>query len=292
MPRPSGCHLLRLTPLGRDLLLSVAALGAAASLAACGGSSPTRNQAAGRRTAPVGARRLPPEPVPVRPYRHAVPVLMYHKIEHARAGAAYPGLFVSTRRFRAQMRWLAGRGFEGVTLERVEDAWRGHAKLPRRPIVVSFDDGYRSVYKHAFPVLRRLGWPAVLNLAVENLRSPDGLSPRLVRRLIGSGWELASHTISHVDLTTLRGKALRRDVTGSRRLLRRRFHVPVRDFAYPAGLYDHRAIAAVRAAGYRGAETVQPGLASRRRPFELARIRVDGSDRLPELRRRLAALLR
>jgi peptidoglycan/xylan/chitin deacetylase (PgdA/CDA1 family) len=190
------------------------------------------------------------------------------------------------------MRFLARRGFDGVTLRRVEDAWAGRATLPRRPIVISFDDGYRSAYDHAFPVLRRLGWPGVLNLAVINMGSPDGLSRAQVRRLIGSGWELASHTVHHLELTTLPRAALRREVAGSRRLLRRMFRVPVDDFAYPDGRYDRRVVAAVRAAGYRGAETEQPGLASRRRRFEQPRVRVDQGDGVPGLRSKLAALLR
>jgi peptidoglycan/xylan/chitin deacetylase (PgdA/CDA1 family) len=100
----------------------------------------------------------------------------------------------------------------------------------------------------------------------------------MVKGLIDDGWELDAHTISHLDLTTLDGSRLRREVGGSRQFLRKRFHQPVNFFCYPAGKFDAKAIAAVRAAGYLGATTELPGDASKDKMFQLHRIRVDGSD--------------
>ena len=60
----------------------------------------------------------------------------------------------------------------------------------------------------------------------------------MVERLIDDGWELDAHTISHLDLTTLSGARLRREVAGSRRILQQRFHQPVNFFCYPAGKFD------------------------------------------------------
>jgi hypothetical protein len=71
------------------------------------------------------------------PHRRSVPILMYHVVESAPAGARYPDLFVSGREFVAQMRELAAAGFHGVTLRQVYGYWRGAIALPRRPIVVS-----------------------------------------------------------------------------------------------------------------------------------------------------------
>ena len=144
--------------------------------------------------------------------------------------------------------------------------------------LISFDDGYRSVAHDAFPVMRRLGFPGLLNLTVKNLRVSGGLSERQVRRLLADGWELASHTVTHAHLPGLGDRALAREVTESRRELRRRFDVPVEFFCYPAGRYDARVIAAVRRAGYLGATTTVEGLATPGRPFELRRVRVGRGD--------------
>jgi peptidoglycan/xylan/chitin deacetylase (PgdA/CDA1 family) len=218
-----------------------------------------------------------------------VPVLMYHEVARYRGGPIYRGLYVRPRTFMRQLEWLASHRFRGVTLSRVEAAWTGRARLPRRPVVVSFDDGYRGVYEHAFRWLRHHGWPAVLNLAVGNLQYTGGLSRGEVKRLIRAGWELASHTIHHVQLRGAGRGTLRDEIAGSRAFLQSMFHVPVRNFAFPEGKWDRRAVAALRRAGYRGAAGISPGLMRPSQRFHFDRIRVDDSDGVRGLRRKLAA---
>jgi len=217
--------------------------------------------------------------------RRPVPILMYHAVAEPPAGAPYPALYVPPADFAAEMRWLARHGYRAVTLDQVYASWRHGAALPPHPIVVTFDDGYRSIFTSAFPVLRRRGWAAVLNLEVENESKPWGLSPRRVRALVAAGWELASHTLTHPDLTTLSPDALRREVAGSRERLRRQFGTPVNFFCYPAGRYDERVVTAVRRAGYHGATTVRSGLGRPSEPYVLARIRVDGTTGMDGFRR-------
>src|SRR4051794_34057738 len=65
-------------------------------------------------------------------HRGPVPILMYHVIEAPRAGVPNPLLYVSRRTFSRQMRWLDRHGFEGVTLDEVENAWAGRGLLPKR----------------------------------------------------------------------------------------------------------------------------------------------------------------
>jgi peptidoglycan/xylan/chitin deacetylase (PgdA/CDA1 family) len=219
-----------------------------------------------------------------------VPILMYHVISAPPAGAAYPELYVRPSDFAGQMEWLARHGYRAVTLRQAYDAWTGGATLPRRPVVVSFDDGYLSDYTQAFPVLRAHRWPGVLDLEVQFLRPAGGLRPWRVRNLIAAGWELDSHTISHPDLTTLDDARLWQEVDGSRIALERRFHVPVDFFCYPDGRYDARVVEAVRRAGYLGATTTNYGLARPPGYFTLDRVRVDGSEHVAGLAAALRAL--
>jgi peptidoglycan/xylan/chitin deacetylase (PgdA/CDA1 family) len=221
-----------------------------------------------------------------------VPILMYHVIADPAAGAPYPELFVRATDFAGQMRWLERHGYHPVTLRAVWDHWRHGARLPTRPIVISFDDGYLSVVRSALPPMRARGWPGVLNLTVKNLRVAGGIGPGRVRRLLAAGWELDSHTFSHPDLTSLSDRALAHEVTGSRRQLRRQFGAPVDFFCYPAGRYDPRVVAAVRSAGYLAATTTLDGLATPHRPFELRRIRVNRSDGVAGLAAELERLRR
>lgn len=202
---------------------------------------------------------------------------MYHVIAAPPAGARYPGLYVRPEDFAVQVEWLSARGFHAVTLRQVYAYWHDGVALPRRPIVFTFDDGYRSVFTNAFPLLRAKSWPAVLNLLIANESTTWGLSRKRVKALADAGWEIDSHTVNHFDLTTLDPATLRREVAGSRKRLRRQFGRPVDFFCYPSGSYDARVVAAVRAAGYLGATTVREGLARPSEMFTLARIRIDGT---------------
>ena len=234
------------------------------------------------------AAKPKPRPTIVQgPHRDPVPILMYHVVSAPQPGVPYPGLYTPKGVFAAQMRALEGKGYHGVTLKQVDDYWtRGYA-LPRKPIVVSFDDGYLSHYTHARAVLKAVGWPGVLNLAVQNVKPGDLTAPQ-VRALIADGWEVDSHTISHADLTILPEAQLRQELVGSRAYLRRRFHVPANYFCYPAGRYDARVVAAVKAAGYRLATTTQPGLAEPGSRLTLNRIRIEGADGVDGLLSKLA----
>jgi peptidoglycan/xylan/chitin deacetylase (PgdA/CDA1 family) len=210
--------------------------------------------------------------------RARVPILMYHVISAPPAGTPYPALWVAPGLFAAQMHALARAGYRAVTLERVMRAWTDGAPLPAHPIVLSFDDGYRSDDTHAGPVLRRLGWPGVLNLELDNA-APDGISDTRIRHLIAGGWEIGSHTLTHPDLTTLPDAALRHELEVSRAEIRRRFGRTPTTFCYPAGRYDARVVQAVRAAGYTSATTEQPGWASPSGDrLTLPRIRVSGGE--------------
>jgi peptidoglycan/xylan/chitin deacetylase (PgdA/CDA1 family) len=226
-----------------------------------------------------------------KPDRRAVPVLMYHVIGEPPRSAPFPDLYVSRGDLREQVRRLARAGYEAVTLGRVVDAWNGRATLPARPIVLSFDDGYRSHLTAALPLLAARGWPGVLNLDLSNLAPSWGIARAGVRRLIAAGWEIDAHSMTHADLAVAGGAALHHEIAGSRQAIRRLFGVAPRFFCYPAGRYDVETIAAVAAAGYEGATTTEFGLASPSAGrFTLARVRVDRGDGAAGLMRKLAAL--
>jgi peptidoglycan/xylan/chitin deacetylase (PgdA/CDA1 family) len=211
--------------------------------------------------------------------RRPVPILMYHAIGNAPPGAPFPALFTSVAAFRSQMRALGAAGYRPVTLESVWRAWHGRDRLPPKPVVLSFDDGYRGDYAFAAPILARRGWPAVLNLLVANLhRTGWGLRPWMVRRMARHGWRVESHTLTHPNLTTLDPRMLRREVGRSRSIMRRLFHQRVDFFCYPGGAFDRAVVAAVRRAGYLGAETELPGLAGPWQRFTLRRVRVAGGE--------------
>jgi peptidoglycan/xylan/chitin deacetylase (PgdA/CDA1 family) len=206
---------------------------------------------------------------------HPVAILAYHHIGATPCGAARPELWVRPALLRRQLAALDRAGFEAVTLDRVWRAWHGHATLPTRPVVLSFDDGYASQATAAAPALRAHGWPGVLNLEVRRLGARGGLTRAQVRAMLRAGWELDAHSVTHPDLRRVSAARLQAEVAGSRRALRSAFGAPVDFFAYPYGRQDARVRAAVRRAGFLGATTTRPRFATAHTdPFALGRVLV------------------
>jgi peptidoglycan/xylan/chitin deacetylase (PgdA/CDA1 family) len=218
----------------------------------------------------------------------AIPILMYHVIGTIQPGQPYPELWVRPAAFAAQMKALERAGYWAITLRQAWRAWTRGGALPRRPVVVSFDDGYRGDYTHARPVLRRLGWPGLLNLALSNVRRGD-LPASEVRALIRSGWELASHTVHHLDLTTTTPAQTRYELVASRQQIRKKFGVRAQFFCYPLGHYNASVEAAVHAAGYLAATTEDEGYATAAAPYALRRVRVYATDTPATLLARLSS---
>jgi peptidoglycan/xylan/chitin deacetylase (PgdA/CDA1 family) len=284
--RERRARRLRLFALG---VLALAVTAVVAVLTGLGsGSHPGDSVERGRGFAPVVPQSsvAPPggeaTPRPVRnatpqpgwePHTGPVPILEYHVLGEAPADAPYPELYVERPDFRHQLEWLDEHGYQAVTLEQVETAWYEGGTLPPRPVVLSFDDGYRPQFTFALPQLRKHGWAGVLNLKAEG----SDLYESNVKAMIAAGWELASHTIHHSDLTTLDASALEEELDGSKEMLEDEFHVKVKNFCYPAGEFNETVIAAVEAAGYVGATTEIPGYAERDAPYELARFEILGS---------------
>ncbi len=219
------------------------------------------------------------------PHTGPVPILMYHVIGPAAGSEDYPGLFLSTPDFQNQVDWLADNGYTAVTLVQVQNAWYDGGTLPEKPVVLSFDDGYLGQYLFAMPILEKEGWAGQLNLKSEG----SDLSSKQVKKMYRTGWEIASHSITHPDLTTLDPATLEHELVGSKEELEKDLGIEIVNFCYPAGQYDDEVVKAVEAAGYRGATTVNPGLAEKSMPFELNRIRIDAGDGPDQLATKLVS---
>jgi peptidoglycan/xylan/chitin deacetylase (PgdA/CDA1 family) len=286
-------RLLRRRLAAFGALFAVVIVAAVAVASSGGGSSPAksagRSAPARRRHRPdhTGAHRPPRGastaaalgPGTGRPGTATVPILMYHVIAPPPSGAPFPGLYVLPGEFAAQMQALKAGGWHPVTLDQLRANWQHGARLPAgKPIVITFDNGYRSQFTEALPVLKRLGWVADENMQLSGLPpSQGGMTSAQVRGLIDAGWELDTQGISHADLITLDASQLRYQVTTAREILRRHYGVPVNWFCYPSGHYNATVIAAVKAAGFVGSTTVIPGWAAPASDsFTLPRLRVLG----------------
>lgn len=207
-----------------------------------------------------------------------VPILLYHRVKAPPPGESQ-ALYVPPRLFARQLRALDRAGYTAVTMRQARAHWSGGKRLPKRPVVLTFDDGFHDQYSHAARLLRARDWPGVLYLPVGRLGENGALTKRQIRRMLRDGWELGAHSLSHADLTTVDAEQLEAEVAGSREALRRDFpNAPVETFAYPYGRFDATVVAAVRKAGFADATTTQRGAASPADGmFRLRRIIVNGT---------------
>jgi peptidoglycan/xylan/chitin deacetylase (PgdA/CDA1 family) len=218
-----------------------------------------------------------PSPLPSRTL--ALPILMYHRIDVVKSSlpAITQRLTVAPEDFAAQMEWLKAHGYHAVTQLQVFDALEYGAGLPSRPILITFDDGYRDVLGKASPVLERLRVPATAYIITDRVSGPDPsfLTWGNLRTLEQRGVEIGSHTVTHTELTLLSDAQALVELRQSRAALEQHLGHPVQWFAFPAGAADARVVALVRRAGYLLAVTTHPGsLQSAGDPLELHRYEI------------------
>lgn len=197
-----------------------------------------------------------------------VPVLMYHRVVPVLPTHDPFGNCITTATFETHLRWLARRGFTPVTvgdvarsLDRHDD---GRAALPRRPVAITFDDGYQDNYLYAWPLLKRYGFPATIFLVSDAIGGDNAFdaayvserAPMLtlaqIRELQAAQIDFGSHTCSHpASLTQVSDEQLADELERSRSQLESLLDRPVEHFSYPHSQLDARIEAAVERAGYR-----------------------------------------
>jgi peptidoglycan/xylan/chitin deacetylase (PgdA/CDA1 family) len=234
--------------------------------------------AAGQRAEASPSERLRlPEPLPRREIE--VPILMYHRINVSRPGtpSMERRLTVHPADFARQMKWLKQHGYRTVTQRELFEALFRSRRLGTKPILITFDDGYRDLYENASPVLTRFGMRATAYVISSRTKNgyPLFLTWRLLHQLESRGVEIGSHTATHADLTALSDGDALRELVQSRLAFERHLRHPVQWLAYPYGSYDSRVERLARRAGYVLAVTTEPGsVQSARRPLALRRHRV------------------
>jgi peptidoglycan/xylan/chitin deacetylase (PgdA/CDA1 family) len=181
---------------------------------------------------------------------------------------------VTPEQLTDQLRYLVDRGYSGVTFS---EAVRGEAA--GKIVAVTFDDGYRSVFELARPILEQFGmrgtvfmttdfvgrqgpmaWPGIDEwIGGEHERELAPMSWEQARSLAEAGWEIGSHTKSHPRLSRVSDDQLEDELAGSRRECERMLDIGCRSIAFPYGDHDARVVAAAAAAGYSAAATLPSG---------------------------------
>jgi peptidoglycan/xylan/chitin deacetylase (PgdA/CDA1 family) len=207
-----------------------------------------------------------------------VPVLSYHQFSATESNK----MTVTKSAFLEQMKFLKENGYRVITLDQLFDFLDFKAPIPRKSVVITIDDGWRSTYEIAYPILKAQGFPATLFVYTDLIHGGEKtLSWDLIKELADNGIDIQCHTKSHFDLTLIDKKESFKDYfnrveeelsvcTG---VVQKRVNRPVRYLAYPFGTTNHLIVALLKKHDFRGAMTVKRG----GNPFFVQNFRVNRS---------------
>ena len=221
-------------------------------------------------------------------------VLMYHMIsEHlSKKQSKFNRLRVKPKEIEKQLLWLKKNGFKSFTLSELVNL----ENIPKKSVVLTFDDGYEDNFTNAFPLLQKYGFKAtiyiVLNRFENNwatdkdlgkssneLNNEKMLSDEQIKLMIESGLiEIGSHTLDHVNLPKLDKEEKEKQLIESKKQLEEIFNIKCVSFAYPFGFYDKESLKMVENVGYSNATTTVSGIVDKIKfsKFEIPRIMVSG----------------
>jgi peptidoglycan/xylan/chitin deacetylase (PgdA/CDA1 family) len=175
-----------------------------------------------------------------------LPILTFHAIEEGSSPLAF-----SPRRFRELLRAIEQHSYQTLPLRVLLAGLARDAPLPARTLVLTFDDGYRSVYDEAFPLLRDRRMTATVFVNTGHLAAQDErrravhtgrelMNWEEIREMSAAGIEIGAHTRTHPDLTRLSEAELDLEIRGNLEEIERATGVSVHTFAYPFGRWDAR----------------------------------------------------
>lgn len=212
-----------------------------------------------------------------------VPVLMYHRVapmSTATNSTSY-GLTVTPAQFRQQMGWLKRNGYTAISQAELFRAIQDGAALPRKPVLITVDDGYVDAVTSMLPVLEPLGWPATFFIITSRIGERAFLDGDQLKRLDRAGMDIGSHTVDHLELPSLDEASRMQQLRTSRSTLEKLLGHPVRWFCYPAGRNDAASAASVAKAGYLLGYTTEGGsVLTADALTQLPRVRVSGGQSL------------
>ncbi len=176
------------------------------------------------------------------------------------------GLFeVSVDEFRQQLGILKAQGFEAINSRQLLDYLAGRFQPLKKPILLTFDDGFKSVYDHAFPIMKEFGFVGVACVYPQFIDSAGGMTWGQLREMAAAGWSIEPHSLTHANLwkapaaAAARQAFFDREIARPKRIIEERTGVPTLFFTWPYGIYTEETEALARQAGYAGALTVDGG---------------------------------
>jgi len=240
-------------------------------------------------------------------YPQHIPVLMYHRIPESPSSSPNR-IFVTKDNFEKHLIFLKENNFTTLTFLDYQDFAQGRrsvAEFPKRPIILTFDDGYADNYTNALPLMQKYGFKGVLYLLGSttpdhnawDVAQGDELFPLLTQAqrqvFVKAGWEIGAHTLTHRKLTILWQEDAFREISQSKKLLEDSLSTRVISFAYPYGDYNYDIKKLVQDCGFTFAvATDSGGLHLEDDRFAIFRVNIFPEETRSSLRKKTTAWYR
>ncbi|MBI2104150.1 MAG: polysaccharide deacetylase family protein [Candidatus Omnitrophica bacterium] len=212
-------------------------------------------------------------------WAYHLPILAYHRVGPFRADHVPT---VSAEAFERQLELLARFQYRVLPLEDLISCLDRGERLPRRSVVITFDDGYAETHTVAWPLLKRFGYPAAVFVAPGEVGRAGFATWEQLAELARDGIAVGSHTMHHSYVPLLSAERLQEEFRQSKAVIESRIGRVVQCLSYPSGGFTPQAQAAARAAGYLAACTTNrslPGASLDR--WALRRIKMTERDAQP-----------
>ncbi len=193
----------------------------------------------------------------------AVPILTYYRFSKDKTDE----LTVSQAAFEEQMKFLKENGYRVITLDQLLDFLDFKSQIPEKSVVITFDDGWRSLFDFAYPILKDYGIPATLFVYTDFIGGKKALSWKQIRILAENGFDIQCKTKTHRNMAKLQKgesfeeyfRALDGEVSQSKKLIKKKLGKECKCMAYPYGATNNLVVALLRKHGYRAAFTLNRG---------------------------------
>jgi len=188
-------------------------------------------------------------------------VLLYYHIHRDDGTKDAAGIRIFDTTFRKQMEMLNQWGYVTITFNDYRLFLEGKINLPKRAMIITFDDACEDLYSYAFPILKELGMKAVIFVVEDPTISTNiwdeeyGINLKLltVQQILEfhlAGFEIGSHTLTHPYLTSLSKEKAWEEIIRSRMQLEILLNSPVKSFSYPYGKVNEAIKLMTAKAGY------------------------------------------
>ncbi|MBI2033036.1 MAG: polysaccharide deacetylase family protein [Candidatus Levybacteria bacterium] len=185
--------------------------------------------------------------------KRRIPILIYHYVEIVtdKNDTIRQSMNIQPAILEKQITTLQDAGYTFITPSNIGKMLNGKKEIPKKAVILSFDDGYRDFYTDVLPILKRKQAKAIAYIVPGKLNQINYLFSWQLHEIYGSGLvEIGAHTVHHMNLKGISYMTAKYEIEESKTMLENMLYIPILSFAYPYGAFDSQAILLVKEAGF------------------------------------------